>query len=1334
MARTAPIPNFPAIPGMNPGLFLLGGGGDGGGSGPGKGKGAKNKQGADGKNGGKDAKGGGKNAGACGAGANGTCPNPSHGGSGTAAGDPVDVITGRVYTAAVVDLALPGPIPLVVERWYSTSDAAENVGLGWGWTHSLAFRIDEMRRTVRVVQPGASPLWAPRPAEGATTRLPCGMLRRDGGGYVLSQEGRFYVFAERREESLLLSRIVDRNGNTITLRYENGLLAGAVDSAGREVRVRRQPSGLIDAFEVKNAAAQGRWIRFRSYSYDDAGDLVAAIDPHGHAMRFEYDDEHRLVKRAEPGGLVAHFRYDDAGRCVESFCTRDDSGLDEGVPEVLADGVTKARGFLHVKLDFGPDFSQLATSRAVRRMEGGALEQPTQATWSGGVHSFAYDAAGQLTEYMDALERVTRIERGADGRVLRRVDPTGAATEQSFDDLGQLSEVRDAEGGFVRYERDARGNVIRVDDAMGLVVAYTYDDRGLLTSATTPNGGVTRMEYDPHGNRVTVVEPNGGTRRIRHDFLGRITGFDDELGRTTSYVHDDCGRMIRAHHPNGGVERFSYDPDGNLTEHVDGDGRVTTLRWGGAGVVTEIVRPNGDVVRFRYDREQELVRVVNELGESYVYERAGDGRIIAERTFDGRRVAFEHDAMGQVVAIHEGARRTELKHDAAGRIVERVHDGAITERLAYDPVGRLVSVTSDAASIEYAYDARGRVIAEKVTAGGRTTTVRAEVDAMGDVVRFAIPGADMQIERDVMGNPVRVRVGDADQLAFTYDAAGQLVERVLPAGGRIRTTATPQGALSRIEVWSAQASPVAAGAPEWVGRIPPGQTFARDYLWSPGRRLAAISDPAGRRVELPRDAAGRVIERREVQGAKHTTLEAFGWDPSGNAHEPGQPRAYDPGGRLAGRGAATYAYDELGRLAEKRLASGETWKYEWNEDDTLRAVLLPDGRAVRFAYDPFARRIGKRVERSGYVQSATRYLWWGNTLVSEIREEAAASGDPIVEERTYLGFPGSPLPFAERTSKAGAAETRYYVEAPNGIPEALVTADGTVAGQLEASLFGAVDGARAGFTPRRFPGQQDDREIGLHYNRHRYYDPETGQYISPEPLRIAGGSLKAYQYVDGLPTEFVDLEGLQKMHTDIVGTATRPNGNSANVQSHGISGQSGSDSLHPAVQAALTPNNARPANNGGAQSNCSEPKALSDYLNRWERTTGRSCQPGDPNWQNNLQEALKGVKSIKSYRGNNKDNLEQACPNCSQLIPRLWGMANLPPPGTDVVPGGFTSQSNPAQNTTGPNYDPGWNGAANRGQSPITTGPSAGQTYNGPGGAPVQPGAYNWDGNQWNNL
>ena len=39
----------------------------------------------------------------------------------------------------------------------------------------------------------------------------------------------------------------------------------------------------------------------------------------------------------------------------------------------------------------------------------------------------------------------------------------------------------------------------------------------------------------------------------------------------------------------------------------------------------------------------------------------------------------------------------------------------------------------------------------------------------------------------------------------------------------------------------------------------------------------------------------------------------------------------------------------------------------------------------------------------------------------------------------------------------------------------------------------------------RFPGQYYDQESGLHYNRHRYYDPETAQYLTPDPLGLEGG-------------------------------------------------------------------------------------------------------------------------------------------------------------------------------------------------------------------------------------
>ncbi|MDU8925713.1 RHS repeat-associated core domain-containing protein, partial [Pasteurellaceae bacterium LIM206] len=58
----------------------------------------------------------------------------------------------------------------------------------------------------------------------------------------------------------------------------------------------------------------------------------------------------------------------------------------------------------------------------------------------------------------------------------------------------------------------------------------------------------------------------------------------------------------------------------------------------------------------------------------------------------------------------------------------------------------------------------------------------------------------------------------------------------------------------------------------------------------------------------------------------------------------------------------------------------------------------------------------------------------------------------------------------------------------------------------------------------RFVGQYYDEESGLHYNRFRYYSPETGQYISHDPIGLLGG-FNPYGYV-GIPTSFVDPLGL----------------------------------------------------------------------------------------------------------------------------------------------------------------------------------------------------------------
>ncbi|MBP4047330.1 RHS repeat-associated core domain-containing protein, partial [Chromobacterium violaceum] len=69
--------------------------------------------------------------------------------------------------------------------------------------------------------------------------------------------------------------------------------------------------------------------------------------------------------------------------------------------------------------------------------------------------------------------------------------------------------------------------------------------------------------------------------------------------------------------------------------------------------------------------------------------------------------------------------------------------------------------------------------------------------------------------------------------------------------------------------------------------------------------------------------------------------------------------------------------------------------------------------------------------------------------------------------------------------------------------------------------------------PFRFQGQYHDDESGLHYNRHRYYDPEIGRFISRDPIGLMGG-INIHSYAPN-PTEWIDPLGLvkKKIHQQI---------------------------------------------------------------------------------------------------------------------------------------------------------------------------------------------------------
>jgi len=54
-----------------------------------------------------------------------------------------------------------------------------------------------------------------------------------------------------------------------------------------------------------------------------------------------------------------------------------------------------------------------------------------------------------------------------------------------------------------------------------------------------------------------------------------------------------------------------------------------------------------------------------------------------------------------------------------------------------------------------------------------------------------------------------------------------------------------------------------------------------------------------------------------------------------------------------------------------------------------------------------------------------------------------------------------------------------------------------------------------------------DTESGLYYNWHRFYDPETGRYISADPIGFRGGDVNLYSYVWQDPINWIDPWGLE---------------------------------------------------------------------------------------------------------------------------------------------------------------------------------------------------------------
>jgi len=288
-------------------------------------------------------------------------------------------------------------------------------------------------------------------------------------------------------------------------------------------------------------------------------------------------------------------------------------------------------------------------------------------------------------------------------------------------------------------------------------------------------------------------------------------------------------------------------------------------------------------------------------------------------------------------------------------------------------------------------------------------------------------------------------------------------------------------------------------------------------------------------------------------------------------------------GRITRFGNKTYKYDELGRLHSKTETKKGfrpvTTYYKWNSQSQLVELHSPFKGSWRYEYDSFGRRItkyqiqtdqpqpnqvinmpiranqdywhkinelwakeeqsqGENTSQKLTALSGYRYLYKQNQLVAEAPLQITSTEGNLAltqanwADAIYWLYQENDFTPIARYEKG---QLHYTVADQVGTITELLTEDGYIDYRQKLNLWGEaeIDGHRhyaandsnALKCNHRFVGQYYDEESELHYNRFRYYSPETGQYISHDPIGLLGG-FNPYGYV-GIPTAFVDPLGLK---------------------------------------------------------------------------------------------------------------------------------------------------------------------------------------------------------------
>ncbi|SQJ65166.1 protein rhsA [Escherichia coli] len=457
------------------------------------------------------------------------------------------------------------------------------------------------------------------------------------------------------------------------------------------------------------------------------------------------------------------------------------------------------------------------------------------------------------------------------------------------------------------------------------------------------------------------------------------------------------------------------------------------------------------------------------------------------------RHRLARDAAGRLTAKETADGRTEYVHDAADQLLE---------------IRRQRHETDAPEVIRFSYDRLGRMLSEETAQGILTH----QYDELGNRTATTFP--DGRTQRHLYYGSGHLQQINLDREVISEFTRDHLHREVLRSQGRLSTRQLydPGGRLKRRETYSGMRGVVPetftdrqysySGEDELL-KTRHSRRGETDYFYDPtGRITACRSEDEGYLASWQYDAAGNLLGRRAGERA---TAE----------------NSVVPFNRLMSYRGVHYRYDEFGRAVEKEGRSG-TQSYRYDAEHRMVEVTTARG-TYRYVYDALGRRTEKQhISPDGKPYNRTKFLWDGMRLAQESRPEGTGSLYIYRDQGSY-----EPLARVDKAGKEGPNRILYFHTDVNGAPEEMTDSDGKIVWETGYQVWGNTiqEKDHGGVEQNlRYQGQYLDRETGLHYNLHRYYDPDVGRFMVTDPIGLLGG-LNLYSYVPN-PLSWIDPLGL----------------------------------------------------------------------------------------------------------------------------------------------------------------------------------------------------------------